>query len=83
MKILELFAGSRSIGKSAERLGHEVFSSDIFDFGSIDYVVDILEFDVEKVPFIPDMIWASPPCTSFSVASIGKHWGGGGMCVHS
>jgi hypothetical protein len=25
----------------------------------------------------PDFIWASPPCTAFSVASIGHHWGGG------
>jgi site-specific DNA-cytosine methylase len=22
----------------------------------------------------PDVIWASPPCTAFSVASIGHHW---------
>lgn len=77
MKILELFAGSRSIGKEAEKLGYEVFSSDIEQFGGIDYVVDILEFDYKKVPFIPDMIWASPPCTGFSVASIGHHWTGG------
>lgn len=74
MKVLELFAGSRSIGKASEILGYEVFSSDITDFGGIDYVVDILEFDVSKVPFKPDIIWASPPCTYFSVASIGKHW---------
>jgi hypothetical protein len=25
----------------------------------------------------PDFIWASPPCTAFSVASIGHHWTGG------
>jgi hypothetical protein len=74
MKVLELFAGSRSIGKVAEARGHQVFSSDINDFEGINYPVDIREFDVEKVPFIPDMIWASPPCTYFSVASIGKHW---------
>lgn len=74
MKILELFAGSRSIGKEAEKLGMEVFSSDIEQFGSIDYVADILDFDCSKVPFIPDMIWASPPCQGFSVAAIGKNW---------
>lgn len=74
MKILELFAGSRSIGKAAELRGHQVFSSDINTFEGIDYPVNILDFDVEKVPFIPDFIWCSPPCTYFSVASIGKHW---------
>jgi hypothetical protein len=77
MKVLELFAGSRSIGKEAEKLGMEVFSSDINDFGGINYVVDILKFDTNKVPFKPDIIWASPPCTGFSVAAIGHHWGGG------
>jgi hypothetical protein len=76
-KVLELFAGSRSIGKEAEKKGMCVFSSDIEQFGGIDYVVDILQFDYKKVPFVPDIIWASPPCTGFSVASIGTHWGGG------
>jgi site-specific DNA-cytosine methylase len=74
LKVLELFAGSRSIGKSAESLGYEVFSSDINDFDGINYAIDILNFDIKKVPFKPDIIWASPPCTYFSVASIGKHW---------
>lgn len=74
MKVLELFAGSRSIGKVCEELDYEVFSSDINDFEGIDYVTDIFDFDVNDVPFVPDVIWASPPCTYFSVASIGKHW---------
>ena len=38
---------------------------------------DILKFDPAVVPWIPDVIWASPPCTTFSVASLGTHWGGG------
>ena len=74
MKILELFAGSRSIGMAAESLGHQVFSVDINAFKNIDLVIDILELKKEQIPFNPDMIWASPPCTYFSVASIGKHW---------
>jgi len=77
VNVLELFAGSRSIGKQAEKLGMNIYSSDINDFEGIDYVVNILEFDITKVPFKPDIIWASPPCTSFSVASIGHHWTGG------
>jgi hypothetical protein len=76
-KVLELFAGSRSIGKAAESLGMEVFSSDLINFDGIHYPVNILEFDVGMVPFKPDIIWASPPCTCFSVASLGHHWTGG------
>jgi len=73
MKVLELFAGSRSIGKVAESLGYEVFSSDLNDFEGIDYAVDILDFDTAKIPFTPDIIWASPPCTTYSVAAISHH----------
>lgn len=65
------------MANAAKGLGMTTFSSDIQQHGYIDYVVDILEFDYDKVPFVPDIIWASPPCTGFSVASIGHHWGGG------
>lgn len=77
MKVLELFAGSRSVGKIAKELGMEVFSSDLIEFEGIDYPISILDFDVTKVSFKPDIIWASPPCTGFSVAAIGHHWTGG------
>lgn len=77
MKLLELFAGSRSVGKVAERLGVRVFSTDLQPFDGIDYPISILDFDTSKVPFIPDVIWASPPCTGFSVAALGHHWEGG------
>lgn len=74
MNVLELFAGSRSIGKVAESFGCNVFSVDINNFEGIDLVKDIIDLTKKDVPFIPDMIWASPPCTYFSVASIGHHW---------
>ena len=74
MNVLELFAGSCTFSNEAKELGYKTYTSDYKQFNNIDYVVDILEFDVLKVPFKPDLIWASPPCTYFSVASIGKHW---------
>jgi hypothetical protein len=36
-------------------------------------VTDIEFLTPEKIPFKPDMIWASPPCTTYSVAAISKH----------
>ena len=73
MKVLELFAGSRSIGRAAESLGMEVFSVDVKPFDGIDLVKDIEFLDVSDIPFKPDVIWASPPCTTYSIAGIGNH----------
>lgn len=74
MKLLELFAGSRSVGKVAEKMGWEVFSSDYEPFENIDLVKDIREVTANDIPFIPDVLWLSPPCQAFSVCTIGKNW---------
>ena len=73
IKVLELFAGSRSIGKVADELEYEVFSVDINNFEGIDLVKDIEFLTKEDIPFIPDIIWASPPCTTYSIAAISHH----------
>lgn len=74
MNVLELFAGSRSFATAAQSLGMNAFTTDNVQYGGIDYVIDVLDFDISSVPFVPDIIWASPPCTGFSVAAIGKSW---------
>jgi len=74
LKVLELFAGSCSFSNVAKEYGYETFTTDFNDFTGIDYVVDILDFDINSIPFWPDIIWASPPCTTFSIASCGYHW---------
>ncbi len=73
MKILELFAGSRSIGKVAEEREHEVFSVDLKEFDGINLAIDIENLTPGMIPFKPDMIWASPPCTTYSLAAISHH----------
>lgn len=77
MKVLELFAGTRSIGKAFEARGHEVFSID-WDktFENIDLYVDINSVtaaDIIEVFGKPDVIWASPDCATYSVAAISQH----------
>jgi len=74
MNILELFGGSCSFSNVAQEKGHGTFTSDWKQYGKIDYVTDIFDLDISRIPFDVDFIWASPPCTYFSVASIGHHW---------
>lgn len=77
MKVLELFAGTRSIGKAFQAKGHEVFSIDWSkDFEGIDWHADIMNVtakDILEKFGHPDVIWASPDCTTFSIAAISHH----------
>lgn len=77
MNVLELFAGTRSIGKAFEARGHDVFSIE-WDkqHENIDWYVDIMEVtaaDILERFGKPDVIWASPDCTTYSIAAISHH----------
>jgi site-specific DNA-cytosine methylase len=76
MNILELHAGSRSIGKVAEKLGMNVFSVDWTNYENINLVIDIEKLKPTDIPFIPDIIWTSPDCTTYSIAAISHHRNG-------
>ena len=73
MNVLELFAGSRSLGNEADKLGCNVFSVDWTAYNKIDLSIDIENLKISDVPFIPDMVWASPDCTTYSLAAISHH----------
>ena len=77
MKILELFAGTRSIGKAFEAHGHEVFSVDWdYSFEDIDLHADISTLTAQDILERfghPDVIWASPDCATFSVSAFARH----------
>lgn len=75
MKILECFAGTRSIGKVADEKGLTVFSVDNNKkLDNIDLYIDIDELTVKHLPFIPDVAWFSTICTPFSIAGWFHHW---------
>lgn len=77
MRVLELFAGTRSIGKAFENHGHKVYSIEWDkDFENIDWYEDIGKITAQDIIDRfghPDVIWASPDCTSFSIAAISHH----------
>lgn len=77
MRVLELFAGTRSIGKAFERRGHKVYSIEWNkDFDDINWYTDIGQIKADDIIERfghPDVIWASPDCTTFSIAAISHH----------
>ena len=69
MRLLELFSGTKSVGRAFEALGWEVTSLDADATTRPSICADIREWDYRTYP--PghfDLIWASPVCTDFSRA---------------
>ena len=78
MKVLELFAGTRSIGKAFEKFGHQVYSVEWDkNFKDIALYQDIGKLTKKQIIKLcggcPDVIWASPDCTTYSMAGISHH----------
>lgn len=70
MKTIELFSGTKSFSKVAKEYGFETLTIDNNKELKPDIVNSILNIEFLKT----DILWCSPPCTAFSVASMGKHW---------
>jgi hypothetical protein len=79
--IYDFFAGTGSSTKPFEDAGHTVYRFELDKSFEATEHTDIMNLTAEYLLSKygrPDFIWASPPCTAFSVASIGYHWESGG-----
>jgi len=72
--MLDLFAGLGGWSKPFIERGHEVCRVDWDKRFELEIVADITTLKPSDLPWKPDVILASPPCETFSVASIGHHW---------
>lgn len=80
MNTLDLFSGLEGWATVARERGHDAVTLDFDPKFGADIVADILTVNnlvkLERRGRF-DVIFASPPCETFSTGSIGTHWGGG------
>lgn len=77
MKVLDLFCGTKSIANAFEARKHEVYTVDWDARFNPSLVADIGTLTAQDIiklcGGVPDVIWASPDCTTYSVQAISKH----------
>ena len=67
--LLDLYAGSGSVGTVARKMGWEVIGIDNNPHASgASIYADILKYNYRSLP-VPDVIFSSPPCTTYSTAA--------------
>ena len=75
--VFDFFAGTGSSTRAFEEAGDTVVSFDNDARFDVTETVDVSFLSADELVAKygrPDFVWASPPCTAFSVASIGRHW---------
>jgi hypothetical protein len=76
MLVFDFFSGTGSSTQAFKDAGHTVIHVELdeyFEADERDVMALTADYLLSKYGQ-PDFIWASPPCTAFSVASIGHHW---------
>ena len=76
LKVLDLFSGLRGWSAPFAARGHETFAIDLAPHFDADAHIDCGDVDLvlRTIPWRPDVILASPPCTAFTTMTMGKNW---------
>ena len=74
--LIELFSGSKTVSKSAESFCFKTFSVDYEEKFRPSLVSDMFKIRLDQFPAREKcfIVWASLPCTYFSVLNIAYHW---------
>jgi hypothetical protein len=78
--MIELFSGSGIMSSIFRIHNHTTLTIDNNSSLNPDLCIDILNMSLDDIPprfRSPDVIWASPPCTAFSVCTISKNFRNG------
>lgn len=77
MLVLDLFCGTKSVANAFKSRGHQVYTVDWERCFKPSLIADIGTLTAQDIINLcggrPDVIWASPDCSTFSVAAISKH----------
>lgn len=77
MKVLELFCGTKALSKAFEERGHQCYTVDWNAEFAPTLCADIGALTADDIiklcDGVPDVIWASPDCTTYSIAAISRH----------
>ena len=73
MKLLELFSGQGTISASFKKNGFETYRVDWSDKVEAELHADVTLLTIEQIidlcGGVPDIVWASPQCTTYSIAT--------------
>lgn len=73
LRVLDLFSGLEGWSSPWRERGHEIYRVELNPLFPAEHR-NVMDFAPESLPWKPDVILASPPCTAFTVMQIGRNW---------
>lgn len=73
LRVLDLYSGLEGWSAPWRERGHQVYRVELDERFPAEHR-NVMDFEPSMLPWKPDVILASPPCTAFSVMQIGRNW---------